>query len=422
MIRRSGLVLRAGLISLAAGPGFSPGPAGAAVLEPCVSTNPTGPIIDLDGQLYLSPHGQTRQAWRRSGLRQSLIRPANSLTGRPAFPVRKVRYGKTARIRLKGGIRLTHGRHALAVRGFRVVSAPGRSALLKAAIGGRSLTLLRVHGGKRRFNRRAGELTQSGNARLTVAGARLLNRRLRTGERGIRPGTIWGYFNLYALYKVTKVDDPTGETPQEPPVKVEPEGALGIGSAATIKWYVRDSFINYIASGQGTRAAEGATADPPSGPYGLTYSYNFPFSSGWTVPANDADQENTVVKATGLVGFRYCDNTINFTVADPEIELDGDDNSRLIFRVNGTDGTAFPDQRAVMVKLLPGQAESRLVVNNGNGTTTVSYVKIPGFVPAEGTGIFADFYPAFSPSFEGQVPRPDRFGSLTISYTFQNNG
>ena len=129
-----------------------------------------------------------------------------------------------------------------------------------------------------------------------------------------------------------------------------------------------------------------------------------------------------MVKATGLVGFRYCDNTINFTVADPEIELDGDDNSRLIFRVNGTDGTAFPDQRAVMVKLLPGQAESRLVVNNGNGTTTVSYVKIPGFVPAEGTGIFADFYPAFSPSFEGQVPRPDRFGSLTISYTFQNNG
>lgn len=94
-----------------------------------------------------------------------------------------------------------------------------------------------------------------------------------------------------------------------------------------------------------------------------------------------------MVKATGLVGFRYCDNTINFTVADPEIELDGDDNSRLIFRVNGTDGTAFPDQRAVMVKLLPGQAESRLVVNNGNGTTTVSYVKIPGlFLPTGGPG------------------------------------
>ncbi len=43
-------------------------------------------------------------------------------------------------------------------------------------------------------------------------------------------------------------------------------------------------------------------------------------------------------------------------------------------------------------------------------------------MPAEGTGIFAGFYPAFSPDYEGQpqTERPDRFGYFSITYTFPN--
>ncbi|MDQ2623494.1 MAG: HtaA domain-containing protein, partial [Actinomycetota bacterium] len=172
--------------------------------------------------------------------------------------------------------------------------------------------------------------------------------------------------------------------------------------------------------GQGTSVSGGATADAPSGPNNLVYSFNFPFASGWTVPGSENTTANTLVKGTGTVGFRYCMNTINFTVTDPEIELDGDDNSRMIFRVDGTDGTAFPNSRAVMIKLIPGQAESRTTQNNGDGTTTVKYERIPGYIPAEGTGIFAGFYPAFSPEFDGTNPRPDRFGSLSLTYTYPN--
>ncbi len=187
----------------------------------------------------------------------------------------------------------------------------------------------------------------------------------------------------------------------------------------TLKWYVRDTWIEYVASGAGTRVEDGATADPAQGPSGLSYSFNFPFTTGWTVPQGVDSPENTLIKGSGLVGFRYCKNTINFTASDPEIEIDGDTNSRIIFHVNGTDGTAYPDQRAVMVKLLPSQAQSKqVVVDDQTNLTTVTYEKIPGFVPAEGTGIFADYYPAYSPVYDGLDPRPDRFGFVSLTYSY----
>lgn len=412
---------------LAAVAGFAGGPAHAvaATLEPCEAAGPGGPVVELDGELSLEPLNSTRKAWRRSGVRQGLIRPANNMAGRPAFPVRTVRYGATARVDLRGGLRVVRGKRVVPIRGLHAFSAPGRPALLRGSVGRRTINLFQVRGGKRTYDAESGELSRVGVARLLPAAARILNRNLRTGRKHLRAGTVWGYFNLYSLYTVTEPDDPTGEAPEAPPVKPQPAGALGVASAPTVKWYVRDSFINYIdtgvAPGDGTRALNGAIADPPTGSLNLSYSYNFPFTSGWTVPADDGEPatlENTLLRGSGTVGFRYCDHTINFTVSDPEIEIDGDENSRLIFRVNGTDGTEYPDQRAVMVKLIPSQAESRNVTDLGGGISQVSYEKIPGFIPAESTGIFADFYPSYDPELEGINPRPDRFGHLSITYTF----
>ncbi|MCB0863047.1 MAG: HtaA domain-containing protein [Solirubrobacterales bacterium] len=406
---------------MAAGTGADP--ARAATLEACEATQPTGPVVELDGDLTLNPVRATRKAWKRSGVRQRLVKPASGFTGRPTFPVKSVRYGEPAAVTLKGGTRLLGKGRKLAVSKLKVLSAPGKPAWLKAKIGGRTISFLKITGGKRKYNAGKGTLTRTGTARLVRPAANLINRKLGLkGGRKLRAGTVWGSFNLYSLYKVTPVNDPTGEVPDIPPVKTRPGDAVTISSAATIKWYVRESFINYVASGEGTRVENGATADPASGSYNLVYSFNFPFASGWTVPESGGGTENTLIKGSGLVGFRYCQNTINFTAANPEVEIDGDDNSRLIFEVNGTDGTPFPDQRAVMVKLIPSRAQSDSVVDNGNGTSTRKYVKIPGYVPAEGTGIFAGFYPAFSPDFDGQPQdeRPDRFGYFTISYTFPN--
>lgn len=413
-----GVALVAVLLATIVGFGFGSGvsKAGAAELKPCQATNPTGPIINLAGELTVEPRRATRRAWKRAGVRQKLIKPANSFTGRPEFPVRKVRYGKATRVDLKGGIRMVRGKRKVGLRRLFVSARAGKPAWLRAKAGGRIINFLVVRGGKRHFNQKKGQLTRYGHARLTAAGAKLLNRRLKPAKK-LRTGTYWGRFNLFSVYTVTEVEDPTGEIPEVPPVKTAPPGATELTGAATIKWFVRDSFIDYVATGQGTRAEDGATADPPSGPKNLSYSYNFPFDpagGSWIIRAED--RENTLIKGKGTVGFRYCQNTINFTVSDPEIEIDGDDNSRMIFRVNGTDGTAFPNQRAVMVKLLPGEIEPD--VTTVDGTTTVSYQKIPGFVPAEGTGLFAGLYPPYDPSFEGQNPRPDRFGFLTVTYSY----
>lgn len=428
----SGLALVAVLLAVLVGFGAGPAPAVANPLEPCETTDPTGPVVEREGELSLEPTGKSRRVLKRSRLRQSLIRPANRLAGRPAFPVGAVRYAATARVNLRGGFRIHHRKRRVAFRGLQLVSAPGKPAVLKGRIGKRTLNVLRVPGGKRSFDAESGELTRYGTARLTPAAAKLINRRLKTGKRRLRAGSIFGFLNLYSLYKVTQpAEDPSGDAPVPAPVKAMPTGAGTIQTAANIKWYVRDTFIDYVSAGtwngDGIDPLGGASADAPSGPKNLVYSFNFPFDSGWTVPATsgtpEPTPENTLIKGQGGVGFRYCMNTINFTVSDPEIELDGED-SRLIFRVNGTDGTAFPNERAVMVKLLPEEAETVVVDDNGgNGPVTVTYEKIPGFIPAEATGIFAGFYPAFDPEQFGSMnPRPDRFGFVSVTYSYNPGG
>jgi hypothetical protein len=404
-----GLAVVALLLGLLAGPAGGPAPAGAATLEPCPANGGGGPSVEIDGDLKLPPLSATRKAWRRAGIRQKLVKPANNLTGRPTFPVKAVTYGSVPRVELKGKIKILRKRRSVSVSRLKVISAAGKPAWLRARIGNKTVNLFKVKGGKRTFDREDGELSRVGKARLTGAGARILNRRLGTGKkRKLRAGLLWGYFNLYALYKVTNSDEPTVETPEVPPVKVEPAGAATVGSAATIKWFVRQSFIDYVASGEGTRVEEGAIADPPAGSNDLSYSFNFPFVSGWTVPAASGTPENTVVKGGGLVGFRFCAHGINFTVSNPEVEIGDDTSSRLIFEVSGTDNSELPEQRAVVTKLLPSQAESHSVTDNPDGSRTVTYEKIPGIVPVDGAGIFADFY----------LPN-DPFGHFTISYTYE---
>lgn len=418
-----GFALVAVLLAVFVGMGAGPASAAASTLQSCNPAEPTGPTVDLEGQLNLTPVRATRKVWKRSGIRQVLVKPANNLTGRPAFPVGAVSYEGTARIDLEGGLQVVSGKRRVTAGGLHVISAEGKPAWLRGTIGGKVVNLFKIGGGQRTFDAGTGELSRTGTARLTAAGAKLLNNRLRIAKaKRVRAGADWGFFNLYSLYKVTESEDPTIEVPDVPPVKTAPSGSKSIVSAATVKWFVRDSFINYIASGEGTRVEDGATADPASGTNNLVYSFNFPFTSGWTDPEALDKPENSLIKGSGTVGFRYCHNTINFTVSDPEIEIDGDENSRLIFLVNGLDGTPFPDQRAVMVKLIPSKAEDHSVIDNGNGTSTVTWNKIPGFVPTDGSGIFAGFYPGFSHDYDGQslAERPDRFGFFSLSYTYNN--
>ncbi|MGB0120809.1 MAG: HtaA domain-containing protein, partial [Solirubrobacterales bacterium] len=229
-------------------------------------------------------------------------------------------------------------------------------------------------------------------------------------KKRLKAGMSWGRVELFASRTVTdgEPDTPVGEAPVEPPVKVRPAGAADV-TTGTIDWRVRESFIQYVNSGVGTTVHDGATAGPVetigSAPP-LTYRFAFPFTSGWAT-----DTEESAIYGSGAVGFKNCRNTINFTVADPEIELDGDANSRIIFTVNGLDGTPFPHSRAVVVKLLPSFGARSV---DGKKVTITG---IPGYIPEESTGIFAGFYPPYPGTPTDPQAEFSKFGSITVSYT-----
>ena len=116
---------------------------------------------------------------------------------------------------------------------------------------------------------------------------------------------------------------------------------------------MRESFIRYVNTGEGTSVFGGATADPPvlrpgaSAP--LTYTFHFPFASGWhdagANPADPAD-DTAAIGFSGAVRFLYSAHGIDLTTENPEIEIAGA-RSRAIFTVNDGKST----QRQVLVNL-----------------------------------------------------------------------
>ena len=383
------------------------GAAPASALEACPKPPPP-PAFEGEGTLVAL--ASTKKFLNASSVSQRVLRPGNAFTGRPTFPLRSAGISQAASgVTLDGGVRLVRrgtGR-SVDIRSMKLLVRSGQPLRVSAVISGRRSSLFTVGRTRLSVNVTDGVLKLNpSRAKLTRGGSRAIRNGLGLPRsRALAPGRVWGRFSAFA-FRNKKVKDPEAETPVPPPVLERPPGASDIVSAS-IKWRVRESFIRYVNVGAGTSVAGGATADPPediggAGP--LVYSFNFPFASGWAVPGGDS-----AVYGSGTVGFRYCTNTINFTVSDPEVELRSSGVSRLIFRVNGTDGTAFPDTRAVMVDLLQGPP-----LVDGNTTT---YSNIPAYVPQEATGIFANFYPPY-PGDPG-APGADlsRFGSLTVSFT-----
>jgi hypothetical protein len=399
-------------VAAAAWFGFA-GTAGAAELQPCTAVEPPpGPTVEISGEGNLTSGGPARKRLRKAGVRQRLVKPANNFTGVPTFPVRNVNEGPgVSRVTFAGKLRL-NGRKGrrLVLSGLQAVVRDKGRTVVKGRLAGRSGNLFRIHRGKIVRNADAGSLIlQGGTARLTPFAAKQANRRfkIRRKAKKLRAGMKWGRFDLLAVRKVTvPPETPEGEAPEEPPVLTKPAGASDL-TGGTISWRIRESFVRYLNSGTGTWAADGTTPGPAEAIDGvppLVYSYGFPFTGGWT------GSGRTAVYGSGTVGFRYCRNTINFAVSNPEIELAGDTDSRMIFRVKGLDGTAFPDSRAVMVQLVPSLGERTV---NGN-TTTIE--DIPGYVPADSTGLFAGFYPPYPGNPDHPSAEYSRFGSVTITY------
>jgi hypothetical protein len=173
--------------------------------------------------------------------------------------------------------------------------------------------------------------------------------------------------------------------------------------SATLGWHVRDSFIQYLEGGEGTRVAGGAVAGAPTvrpgSPAPLVYDFSPPFAGGWYDPATDT----ALLRFGGSVGFSYRAHQIDYDTHDGEIELRGA-GSRATFRFTGRAGATFDGTRGTLVDLHPSQA-----VRAGLGPDGRTRIldEIPATVPADGaSSVFAGFY------FPG-----DPYGWMSVSFT-----
>lgn len=197
----------------------------------------------------------------------------------------------------------------------------------------------------------------------------------------------------------------------EPPLLARPASAVDV-SAVQVTWYPRDSWVRYASSGSGsgdgilfaggasgTDSAASACPDRPSGSDALLpYAVGFTAKPSWYDPLSGS----AGVYGQGSVAFRWQAHGIDLTATNPEIEINGA-ASRAIFRFKGSGGTAYPDQRAVLLSLDPS---GQPTISNGGKTFTYSLMR--GTLSADGVNVFAGFYTA---------PDNDEFGCVSVAFT-----
>ena len=291
----------------------------------------------------------------------------------------------------------------------------GGNPRISALLGGRRTTLLKLAVAPDVGT--AGVRLERTSVTLSAAAAKAIASRLRVTKL---PRGTFGTLAATASFGTSAPSQPTTPQPSapsgpcrtttaggtapapgsgEPPVKARPAGARTV-TAATLTWHPRESFVQYINSGEGTASSRGATADPPEVAPGsdakLVYSFHFPFADGWCDPATGAAR----ITFTGTVAFRYSDHAIDLRVNDPEVELDGP-ASRVIFRMTGSGDTDGGNQRAVVETLDVSKAAV------SGAAPSFAYERIPGAVPpGAASSVFAGYY----------LPG-DPFGWVSISFT-----
>jgi hypothetical protein len=391
---------------------------------------PPAQALGAAGETKLRLDGPAANALREQGVRIAPIAPAGGGARRISLPAGAGLAGTTTTLlRHRGGIALTSADGGKA-RLIKLSLLLGTRSLVEAELGGEEIDLFKVlRGGVREIDPATGKVRLSGlRLKLTPGAARALGARLdldtlaprrfatlSTDLAGLTRGNSAGPGGGPSspgggggAAKSTACPLPSGAgpAPEDPlPVATRPPGATDI-TAAAIDWQVRDSFIRYIDTGEGTSVAGGATADPPvllpGTSKALSYGFQFPFAGGsWhdagANPADPAD-DSALVRFGGAVRFHYSAHGIDLTTAEPEIELAGA-KSRAIFTV--TDSGKAP-QRQVLINLDLSRAAAITVAGN-----SLTYERVPGAIPAgTAASTFAGFY---APGTE--------FGCATVSFT-----
>ncbi|HEY2714817.1 MAG TPA: HtaA domain-containing protein [Solirubrobacterales bacterium] len=384
------------------------------------------------GRATLSLGGPAAQALRAQGV---AIAPAGAASGgarRLVLPTGAGLAGATTTLlRQRGAIVLSAGSRQARLTGLSIVL--GKRGRVEAKLGSERLDLFAVgKGGRRQIDPVGGSASLSGlTLSLTVAAARKL-----AAELGLQHVAA-GRFGLLAAHATgltptgaeagkggsaaagggagtgggaaqstaCPLPGGAGPAPESPlPVLARPAAAVDVTSAS-LRWQLRESFVQYIATGEGTSVSGGASADPPilvpGASAALSYGVEFPFASGWVDRGADptsAGDDTALVDFGGAVRFRYSAHGIDLTTASPELELNGA-ASRAIFAISEAGGAP---SRQVLVNLDLAHAAAVRVEGN-----SFSYERVPAAIPAGTAGsTFAGFY---APGTE--------FGCFSVSFT-----
>lgn len=389
---------------------------------------PTQSPAAISGATRLTLDGPAANALRSQSIAIAPVKPASGGARKIVLPVAAGLAGATTTlVRHRGGIELSGPRGSAILGKLRLLL--GKRSLLEAKLGGEEVELFKVLGGARDVDAANGSVRFDRlRLKLTPAGAKALAAKL--GLRSL-PARRFGTFST-RLTGLAQGDGgkagsglanggsggggaqtsgtcplPSSAGPANdgaPPAAVRPPGAVDV-TGATIAWHVRESFIRYIATGEGTAPTGGATADPPAllpgASAALSYDFRFPFAGGWldsgADPASPID-DRAALGFSGGLRFLYSGHGIDLLASNPEVELNGA-ASRAIFAVAENGGAA---QRQVLVNLDLSRAGS--ITQTGNSYV---YDRVPGTVPAgTAASTFAGFY----------APGTD-FGCFTVSFS-----
>jgi hypothetical protein len=395
--------------------------ASATVAVAAVALATPSPVAAATGSTTLAATGPAATSLRERGVRIAPVKPAKGGAERIVMPLGGGLAGtETTRLLQRGGIslRIEAGR---GLRLSRLSVVLGRRSRVEARLGGEEVELFRVlRGGRRDVDPVSGRIELAGlRLKLTRAAAGEISRRLGIDRLApARFGTLSSRASGLNAAGSNPAADRQGEKatgcplpgtagpePQNPlPPATRPAGATDVVSA-TVGWHVRESFVRYIGTGEGTSVSGGATADPPvllpGASTALSYDFHFPFASGWLdAGANAADpgDDRAAVSFSGAVRFRYSKHEIDLVTASPEIEIAGPD-SRAIFSISDSGGAV---ERQVLVNLDLGRAAA---ITATGGTFT--YERVPGAIPSgTASSTFAGFY----------APGTD-FGCFTVSFS-----
>ncbi|MEI2703065.1 MAG: HtaA domain-containing protein [Baekduia sp.] len=293
-----------------------------------------------------------------------------------------------------GAIRLKAGARSVLLSQLRYVKARDRT--LTARIGrGKTIVLARLSRTRTTAAVLAGgasAIVATSDATLTLAARSALTDALRLSR--IRPGRFASVRWIGPAIPATP-PDPGQPQPENPvsgcaggPAPLPRPATAATVTAAQMTWRVRESFIRYINGGQGSAAADGATAGAPlviapsADP--LVYDYSYAYRDGWSDPASGQMR----LLFTGRVTFKWAAHGIDLALTDPEIEISPSGSRAVFCMVNYAN---------------PGETlkRSTLVTLDTSGGTA----KMNGTVPAGAAeGTFAGYY------FPG-----DPFGSIGLS-------